>query len=380
MSAGPLGDLNVAAILTGMLVVMGLAYIAVNRVNVSKIPLVWPFSTLLAVFSVGILYAPDPGAALQDWFRAVGFFMLYLLLVDLLRDEKRTADVVAAVLFSAVVPVVFGVYQIATGAGDQFTEGFTRIAGTFTHPTPYAIYLATVLPIVVVAFVHARSDLAKLALGALAAAMVVCVIATFTRGAWVGLLVSLFVMGAVKYRVALLVLPAVALLIWIAVPGVQERLTGMGGDDSSIGWRTEQWEGALAIQSSWQRLTGAGLEAVDSRLGNSTHSDYVRIWVEAGVLGSVAFLWLYGSLARRTIAGYRALSSEYHRSIVLAFGAILVARLVMFAWDNLLVHPVLEWYFWSMAALTVALGARADRALITTDGNQRPAPAVYGGK
>jgi putative inorganic carbon (HCO3(-)) transporter len=362
VSAGPLGDLNVAAVLTGVLVATGLAYIAVNRVNVSKTPLVWPFSALLAVFLVGILYAPDPGGALEDWFRSVGVFMLYILLVDMLRDEKRIAHLVTALLLSAVVPVVVGAYQIATGAGDQYTDGFTRVEATFTHPTPYAIFLVTLLPVVIVAFVRARSDMAKLALSVLAVAMIVCVIATFTRGAWVGLLVVLLVMGAVKYRFALLVVPAAALLIWIAVPSVQQRLANVDANDSSIAWRFQQWQDALAIQSSWQHLTGAGLEAVGSRLGNSTHNDYVRIWVEAGVLGSVAFLWLYGSLVKMTIAAYRAATSDYHRNLILAFAAILAARLVMFAWDNLLVHPVLEWYFWSLAALTVALGAQGSAA------------------
>jgi len=372
---GPLADLNVAAILSAMLVVLGVVHIAVNRVDVSKIPLVRPVGALLAVFSVGVLYAPDAGVAFQGWLRTVSAFVLYLLVVDMLRDRKRTASVVGAILVSAVVPVLVGLYQIVVGGANQDTEGFSRITATFVHPSPYAIYLVTLLPLAIVAFLHARSDLSRLGLGLLMMAMMVCLVATFTRGAWIGFLVALLVMAAVKYRGALLLVPALVLLILIAVPPVQERFAELGGPYSSWDWRTNQWADALSIQSVWQRMTGAGLGAVEYHLASEAHNDYLKVWVEAGVLGSLAFFWLYASLLRTAIAGYRGLRSDYQRSLALAFIAVLAGRAVMLLSDNLIGHPVLEWYFWSLAAVVVALVTSPSAA-----GEMSPRSASLGGE
>ncbi len=353
--AGPMSDFNLAAVLSSMLIVLGLVHFAVNRVDVSKIPLFWPFSALLTAFAVGILYAPDLGAALQDWLRAFSVFVLYLLVVDMLRDEKQAASVVKAILFSAVVPAVVGLHQIVTGGGDQYTEGFNRIFATFTHPSPYAFYLVTLLPIAGVVFLHTSSRLGRLGLGLLLPAMMVSVLATFTRMAWLGLIITLLIMVVVKSRRALLALLALLLLIWIAVPPVGERIGELNEPNSSLNARVQRWEEAWTIPSHWQWLTGAGLGAVEYHVGEVAHNDYLKVWVETGVLGSVAFLWLYGSLFRTAIAGYRRLSSDYQRSLVLAFIAILAARAVMAFTDNLIVHPVLEWYLWSLAALAVVL-------------------------
>src|SRR3990167_8156866 len=66
-SAGLPAGLNATALLSGALVILGLAHLATNRVDLSKIPLAKPFGALLGVFSLGILYAPDTGLALEEW-------------------------------------------------------------------------------------------------------------------------------------------------------------------------------------------------------------------------------------------------------------------------------------------------------------------------
>lgn len=357
-AGGAFGNLNLAALLSALLIVVGLLHFAVNRVSVSKTPLFRPFVLLLAVYSVGAVYAPDQAVAFQNWLRAFSVFVLYLLVFDMLQDENRAQALMKAVLLSAVFPTLFALFQIMTGGMEQDPDGYSRVAATFVHPSPFAIYLVTLLPFALMAFLHMGATVSKPALGLLIVGMLVAVLATLTRVAWLGLLVALALMLAVQYRKALPIVPVLALVVWMFVPGIQERLSDLTSPTGSLVWRTTFWDQALSIQAPWQLLTGAGLGAVEFHLGNEAHNDYLKVWVEAGLLGFIAFAWLYVGLLKMAFDSFRRSASQLYRALSLAFIAVLAARFVMFGSDNLIGHPVLEWYFWPLAALIAALGTR----------------------
>ncbi len=109
------------------------AHVALNRINIWRIPLVKPYALFVGVALLGVALAPDKNRALDDWLRIVGVLSLYILVVDLMRlpmtsvDAPRAAPVVGD-------PAGFGVYQFATNTGNHETEGLNRIEGTFVHP------------------------------------------------------------------------------------------------------------------------------------------------------------------------------------------------------------------------------------------------------
>ena len=131
---------------------------------------------------------------------------------------------------------------------------------------------------------------------------------------------------------------------------------------SSVFWRGKQWQDAIRIASPPKLITvGAGLNAVDVTLGNATHSDYIRLLVETGVLGCIAIFVLYRRLFDATLKGYHEAPTSYERDLMLAFMAALISRVVMTAADNILDLVVIEWYFWAFAAVIVVESGAYDR-------------------
>ena len=100
---------------------------------------------------------------------------------------------------------------------------------------------------------------------------------------------------------------------------------------------------------------GAGLGAVDVTLGNLTHNEYVRLLVETGALGLAATIILYWNLFDRAMEGYRRAKTPYRArpDARLAHGVRFARRDC--GSDNIIVFPVLEWYFWSFAAVIVVM-------------------------
>ena len=362
LSATGSSNVNANALLSLLVLAIGFGHIALNRIDVFKMPLVKPFAAFIAVTFLGIALAPDHAVALQNWLRTVGALVLYILIVDLMRsvaDRRWTARVI---LLSSTVPLGVGLYQYVMNTGNHETAGFNRIYGTLVLPSPYAFYLLQLLPLAIVFLLHTRNRLARVGLGVMTVAIVFSIYATETRGAWIGLGVMAMVFMWTRARWSLLLVPFIAGAMFLALPGVRARVTGIDSGtcvsinncQSSFLWREKQWVDALHVASPLKIATiGAGLGAVDFYLGNVTHQDYLRLLIETGVFGLAAMIALYTGLFKIALKAYREADTPYARDLMLAFFMVLAARLVIMAADNIIIIVVLEWYFWAFAGIVV---------------------------
>jgi O-antigen ligase len=370
---------NAAAMMSFLVIGLGTAHIALNRLDLGRIPLVKPFAAFLLIALLGVAIAPDLDRALQDWLRTAGAFMLYILVVDLMRTSEDLRWLVRVMIAAATVPLVAGIYQYFTDTGNHETEGFNRIMGTFTHPSPYAFFLVQVLPVAAVFFMHTRSKLARVALVVLIPLMVLSIYATQTRGAWLGLAVVIIVFLWMRARWTLVFVPLVAAALFFALPSVQQRFNEAGSETGSVVWRQRQWTNAIELASPAQLATiGRGLGTVEFELETLAHNEYVRLIVETGALGLLAMFFLYRGLYRITIQGYRASPEGYERDMMLAFLCVFWSRLVIAVSDNVIIFPVLEWYFWSFAAMIVVMSGAYRHSPTPereSEGVPRPLPA-----
>jgi putative inorganic carbon (HCO3(-)) transporter len=363
-------ELNANALMSLLVVGFACAHIALNRINVRNIPLASPFIFFIGITFVGLPFAVDMEDALEDWLRIVSTFMIYVLVVDVMHREEDRRWLVKVIVLAAIVPLAAGLYQFAFDAGNHVTPGYNRLEGTFVHPSPFAFFLLQVIPLGLLLFMHTSSRLARVGLGVMLPVMVFSIYMTQTRGAWIGLVALLMVFLWVRARWMMLLVPLVAIALVMAVPSTRARIEAAvqgpcpsaSDCQSSLFWRWQQWQAATEIAPLPQLLTvGAGLDSVQEVLGQSTHNEYVRLFVEAGLPGLIAVLLLYRGLLMMAINGYRQAAKPYDRDLMLAFLMAMTARLVIAAADNTLVIVVLEWYFWALAGVIVVQSGAYDR-------------------
>lgn len=373
-------SVNANALMSLLVIGLGVAHIALHRLDMRRIPLVTPFAAFIAVTFAGLAFSPDIGLSLQDWLRAVGALVVYVLTVDLMRTHAERRWLLRMIVLSAIIPVVAGAYQYVTDTGNHDTPGYNRIVGTFVHPSPYAFYLVQIFPLALVLFLHAQSRIARLGLGVLIPVMAFSIYATQTRGAWLGMLVMLAVFMWYRARWTILLIPLVVAAAYVVVPSVHTRLGDVTSAEcesvtycqSSVLWRTKQWELAIETPSLPEVLTvGAGLRSVDIIHGEFTHNEYVRLLAETGLLGLAATVVLYLSLFRITRDGVASADSPFKRDLMLAFMMTFIARVIMSGGDNLLAITVLEWYFWAFAAVVVVESGAYDRFARARENEER---------
>ena len=384
LSASGASNVNANALMSLVVIALGVSHIALNRLQLRRVPLAAPFAAFVGCVFLGVAAAPDANQAAQDFLRILGTLMVFVLCVDALRTRADQRWLVRVILLSSIVPLLVGVYQYVTNTGDS-DKGFNRIYGTFVNPPPFADFLVQLLPLAVVFLMHTRSRIARLGLAAMVPVMLFSIYATQTRGAWVGVIVVIMVWLSTRARWTLLLVPLALGAVYFGVPSVRARVSEATSGtcvsrtycDSSAFWRFKQWQAAAQIASPPRLATvGAGFSAVEVTLGARTHNEYVRLLVESGLFGFVAIAVLYRRLFFLTLKAYRESVTPYQRDLALAFMAVFISRLVMASADNILDIVVIEWYFWAFAAVIVVESGAYDRFARLRDGEHRLEPAT----
>jgi len=363
LSLAPAARLNPAALLNLLLVAAGLTYLVMARRSVFSLPGAWFFGAFLILSLAFCTRNPSIPTALADWVRNLGCFVLYAIVATSLLDKRKPETVVKVMLISAVIPLAVGFYQKAMGIGFFSPPTYKRIFATFFHPNPYGLYLSFIM-ILAYTLLHLKQKLwMQAALSALLVLSAMSLIFTYSRGAWIALLAAVAVVAILtRWRSALAGLGAIVLVVVFA-PQVLQRFADVAGTarQGSFWWRVDLWKKMVSLVGS-HVFFGHGLGSFYFfSKGWAAHNDYLRLAFETGVTGLALYLCCILSVGIFAVRQMRRQVDPLTYVISVAFVGILAGFLVASAVDNVVMMPVLQWYFWGLAGLVVALSKRGVR-------------------
>jgi putative inorganic carbon (HCO3(-)) transporter len=219
-------------------------------------------------------FSPVPTAALKGLMKLVSYLGVYALMRQLLASAPLWWDrITAALLAGQLVTSVIGIRQLYGDPGalarwsdaNSLAEGTIRIYSTLENPNLLGGFLLPTLPLAVVALLRwpglARRlfALASLVLG------LVALVLTYSRGAWMGMVVALaaitlFLVLRLSrswpplwrrlFPILLLAGGTAALVVLVAaVEPLRVRVLSLlvGREDSSNNFRMNVWSSALAM-------------------------------------------------------------------------------------------------------------------------------------
>jgi hypothetical protein len=154
---------------------------AVNRRRVLTSRQLWLIGAFLLWTAVSIVVARDGRAAFVTSLRYVIFAVLYFLVLQTVRGERRRADV--------LVTVVVGAAAVASviGLAAFFARSVTRASGPLTDPNDFGFLLASTVGLAIYRVRWAASRARKAVWGGALVAILACTVATFSRSALAGL-------------------------------------------------------------------------------------------------------------------------------------------------------------------------------------------------
>ncbi|MBC7233260.1 MAG: O-antigen ligase family protein [Chloroflexi bacterium] len=193
------------------------------------------------------------------------------------------------------------------------------------------------------------------------AAMLICLLLTFSRGAMAGLGVALFILALLRYR-KLLVFILLASLLILLLPQtqwyVQRFLAGLRGEDLATQMRFGEYKDALILISRypWFGVGFAGAPDVDTYIGVSCV--YLLIAEEMGLVGLGMFLLIMALVISQILRALKKLA-DYPRleSMLLGLFTALVGALFTGIFDHYFFnlnfqHAVT--LFWLCVGLSIA--------------------------
>jgi len=352
--------------LGGVFIVAAVLWLAAQRrsgrwVRVSRVT--WALWGFVAACLISIPASVLPAYSFVGTSKVASGVLMFSVLEQYLGQRPERAKLLVGCLFlSLPVPAVVGLAQWVTHHGNQGTAGVSRVSGTFVHPSTFALYLLLVLPLALVLVPHYRGR-ARAVLIAMACVCGLLIVVTYTRDAWIAAIVSVAYLGIRFRRQVLYAMLGAIVVILIAVPSVAGRFAdlhakplapGAPPPPNSLSWRVNYWRSLIPLADA-NPVTGIGFETVERTTPEllAPHNGFVEAYVETGVIGLAAFIWVCWELLVYLRRRARASLPGWDRLLALGAVAVALALLVQLPGENLLTQTFVFWY--AAAAMTFGL-------------------------
>ena len=366
--AGPLKLTTSEALLAILVLVLIGRHLARNPPAIERTPLDLPVllfaaATVLTLLGLTGFYSDQLVALVK----AAGGFVLFFVVTQSLRDRREIWMVLAAVLVAALAVALQTVVPIIQGV-DAVTA-LSRATGNLIDPNLFAGYLALVIPLALAFGIAMRwrwapvlSGLAMLVFGA-------AMVATLSRGGWLGFLAAVVTMVLLlpgRRRVVLGVSAGVLVVLLaggLAGPVVARLGTSAGASPlQTFTDRIPIWSAAIGMFVQ-HPVFGVGLNNFTNYLPsydpsldvNQAHDLVLNIAAERGLIGLITFSIFLVWLFRTSIRAVRWAPDPSYRVLAAGVTASFAAFLADSLFDVAYYDYKILLLFWLLVGIAASL-------------------------
>jgi putative inorganic carbon (HCO3(-)) transporter len=299
----------------------------------------------------------------SNWKNYMVMFIIFSVVVSVIKDVKQIKIIVALMCLSVFV-VDKGFYSTMSDRDlshfsyevrDGGILGYAGVNGVATFEAEFMLFLLGLA-----AFQKRKSI--KLAIWGLLAFSGYCLLFSFSREAYAGILVGLLFLGLVKERWLLIGLAAFLLSWQSLVPTAVKERVNMTYDkseqqlDTSAQDRVTLWNDAVDLFHQ-NPVLGAGFDTYQwqHRVGiyTDTHNYFLKVLVETGVLGLMFFLLVLAKATRLGVNLFRTARDPFLRSIGLGFALLMACVFVVNFFGDRWLYVEVNGFLWVMLACVV---------------------------
>ncbi|MDD4602172.1 MAG: O-antigen ligase family protein, partial [Negativicutes bacterium] len=219
-----------------------------------------PFDELILLFvlfsAASVWGSPDRSFSFYNYYQLMGrYILLYYLVVNHIHSTDQIRKISLVLLGSALVVALYGFYQYAFSTAmsaewvdyEQFPDLKFRVFSTLENPNLLGGFLVTMMALAAGFGCKATSVNGRIMFFGLVTIFGLCLVLTYSRGAWLSALAVIVAFGALYNRKifwSFLLLPVVGLF---GHDMVLERLMSiLNPTDTSSTLRLALWESTLA--------------------------------------------------------------------------------------------------------------------------------------
>ncbi len=336
---------------------LGMLFVLFHLRPLGRYPLLLPYGLLIFWGLSTLTYSIDPTSSAQEVLRIFDLFSIGFIAYASVERYRDYRTLLRAIFISSLLPIVFGLYQFLFGIGlvDENVSAI-RIFGTFSHPNVFSLYLFTVAAVAsIYLLVYARKDQARLLTSLYLGLVLITLILTYARIAWIAFFVFATLIAIWRYRFLLLPLILLPIVLMTFIPAVNERVSEAfhPTPDSSIVWRQNLWHDMILKTNLEERVwLGSGVDTFrvsaeqlrGGRFGsNESHNDFVKFYVDGGIVGLSVFVFYLLTLAFPVINVRRLTPSHSLKNMATLLLLLLLTLIIASFSDNVFKNTPVQW-------------------------------------
>lgn len=354
---------------------------------------------LLLFFAMGLLLMslvqPYPAIAFAGYRVVVQYLLWFFIIIRLLETDKDFSVLWTSFVILVSALALHGIYQYLIGVEipaswvSQTEMGVrTRVFSLTGSPNILGSLLTLLAPLCMAGVYYCRQNWKKLLCFALVCCILVALLFTFSRGAWLGIVLAVVIFSLFLDKRLLALMCSVVAAVLIFVPSITSRITYLFTQDyavaSAVGGRALRWETGKLLLTENDPLLGFGLGrfggavAMNNQVLDQTETFryfymdnyYLKILVEMGYVGLFAYLLLLAALVYVGIKAIQrsdlSFADQSGDALVRAVGNKRVLAIAIFSglcgvllhcyFENIFEEPYMAAYFWALAAMLCYLG------------------------
>jgi len=378
--------------------------IAPGRFKLVKTALDLPILLFLAIAAITTLTSIYPYASRLELYKIINYVVLYYLVVNNIKGKAQIKRIATLVVIVGTSLAIYGLYNYFNGIEKIYTLDkkyyLGMLTSTYVNHNHIGGYFELAIPLGIGSIIaNRRSPLSLLLLIAATVTMIIALVFTYSRGAWLGFLGSMIVLGtiiALKLKISKNwsrfkkwgTLVAGVLIVIIAVilmpSQVKQRAAtlfefeGTQFKDMSLQGRLIVNQNTLEMIKDYPILgSGPGTFTIlypkyrDPRLimfMNATHNDYLQYAEEMGLFGIGSFVLLLVLFFKKNLNVLKDLKDKYLQGLIIGFLVSISAIAIHGLGDFNLQIPANAILFWIILALSssIAVVGRPGRSIINS--------------
>jgi len=334
----------------------------------------------MIVFAVSSLLAAVtsifPVASFDYFVLYTACFLLVLLIVSSLKTGGELETFVELLLAGVFLTALYGIWQwkvVGVPVDPSLTDvrinkGMSgRITSTMGNPNVYGELLVLTMPFFWTAIINSRTLLKKALFAVLFVPVMVSLLLTGSRSAWISFAVSVLVFVFFKNKK---LIPVMIILGILSIPllpqPIYDRLMTLSNpNDSSASYRKAILETAMPmLRDYWVTGVGLGTDAFIAiykrymsfklKTVAHTHNLYLQVWLEAGIVALISLIWFVLRLFKKCALSIFNRTDKYINNILIAGLASLAGILVMGLADHVWFYNRIMLIFWADVGVILA--------------------------
>lgn len=372
-------SLDISSALLGVSALLwGAKLTAAGRFGFIRTPFDPVIAVLVVLSAISVLASPDRWLSFYNYYHLMGrYILIYYLVINNVSSREELKKLVGAMLISALVVTCYGFYQYLYGIdisaldwvdGTQFPELKTRVFSTLENPNLLAGFLVIIMAVAAGLGLCTSAWRMKLALFTLVALLGVCLVLTYSRGAWLSILAVIAAYGIFYNRRLFWLLALIPVILFFAQDAVMERLASiLHPTDTSSTLRLALWESTWAMIMD-KPLQGIGWGAYrlvypeyDFFVQDAgtiifhAHNMYLHIAAETGIPGLIAFLLLMVGHVRIALTVRHYAAEKWMRGLMLGIVAAICGLAVNGVTDYIMFNIQVSMLFWLLNAVVIVV-------------------------